>query len=55
MVDFYFNFVTNATLTYLVSYEYQIGALVDLLLPMIDAPPLVADHLSKLACVWILV
>jgi hypothetical protein len=26
--------------------------LVDLLLPMIATPPLVADHFFKLACVW---
>ncbi len=51
IIDFFNNLSTNETLTYLVSYEYQSAALVGLLLPMIVAPPLVADHFSKLACV----
>jgi hypothetical protein len=51
MVDFYYNFSTSEMMTYLVSYEFQSSALVDLLLPMSVAPPLVADHLSSLACV----
>jgi hypothetical protein len=50
-IDFYYIFSTNETLTYLVSYEYQPVALANLLLPMIVAPPLVADHFSKLTCV----
>jgi len=51
IIDFYYNFSANETLTYLVSYEYQPAALVDLLLAMIVAQPLVADHFFKLACV----
>jgi hypothetical protein len=50
IIDFYYNCSTTETLTYLVSCEYQPAALVDLLLPMIVAPPIVADHFSKLAC-----
>jgi hypothetical protein len=51
IIDFYCFFSTNETFTYLVFYEYQPAALVDLLLPMIATPPLVADHFFKLACV----
>jgi hypothetical protein len=55
IIDFYYKFSTNYASTHFllfgVYYQHQPATLLDRLLKVIGAPGLVADHLSKLACV----
>ena len=55
IIDFYYKFLTNDAsrhfLLFEVSYQHQPAKLLDRLLKVIDAPGLVADHLSTLTCV----
>jgi hypothetical protein len=54
IIDCYYNFLTNDASTHFlfeVPYQHQPATLLDRLLKAIGAPGLVADHLSKLACV----
>ena len=56
IIVFHYKFATNDASTHFllfeVSYQHQSATLLDRLLKVIGTPGLVADHLSKLACVW---